>query len=202
MWRSRRASPMRDSRRRLSPHEQYWFTELRCLLHLGHRVVHAVFHLVGRHVFDVSRNRPFVAKGVSELAITIAPELIRNGHFNLCSGFYRAIESSIDVLNIDVQAHGRAADGLRRESAELWIFVAQHDQRISDLHLSMHHFSVGSLRNSSLLSSECLLVELDCSFCVAHGEKRSERVIALGNGFYGHTGLHRRDFPSSLHRDF
>src|SRR5579864_4312437 len=100
MWRCRRASPMRDSRRRLSPHEQCWSTELRDLLHLGHRVVHTALHLVGRHVFDVSSNRPFVAKGIFELAIAVAPKLIHDRHFNLCSGFYRAIESSIDVLDI------------------------------------------------------------------------------------------------------
>jgi hypothetical protein len=46
------------------------------LLYVGHGFVHAVLHFVGRHVFDVGCDRPFVPERIFQFAVAVAPELI------------------------------------------------------------------------------------------------------------------------------
>ncbi len=73
-----------------------------------------------------------MAKGVRELAVAVAPELIGNRHFDFRAGLDSAIEGRIDIFEINVQTGRGSADGLRRQAAEVGELIAQHDDGVAD----------------------------------------------------------------------
>src|SRR5258708_19326946 len=100
-----------------------------------------------------------------------------------------------------MQAHSCAARGLRRESAELRKLVAEHDDRVADHQLGVHDFAVRAFHDASFFCAEGLLVKFDRADRVAHGKKRGESVVSIGNWFYGHTASLGRTFSeSSVHQ--
>src|ERR1700722_5700264 len=139
-------------------------------------------------------DRPFVAEGIFQPSVTIAPELVHDRHFNFRARLHRAIESGINPVKIDVKCARRPADRLWRESAKLREFVAQHDDGVPDLQFRMHDLAVGTFHGASIRGAKGLFIEFDGTGCIADREGGCDAVVSIGNGLYGHRETSRVKF--------
>jgi hypothetical protein len=77
-------------------------------------------NLLTRDVAQVLCKAPAVAEGIGDLTVALAPENVLEWLSDLRAGVDRAFPDRIDVLGVQVQDGGGAADAERREDAQLW----------------------------------------------------------------------------------
>src|SRR3954453_18445827 len=127
----------------------------------AHELLHALLHLVGRHVLDMGGHAPAVAEGVRELAAAVTVELVL--HLAQCGGprLDRGVEDRVGVLHIEVDQHRRPADGLGTEDPDLRVLIGEHYHRVAHLHLGVADLPVRGGHMHALATPEDLDVELD-----------------------------------------
>src|SRR5260370_19849051 len=60
---------------------------LRALRHLGHGLVHSFFHLFRGQISLMGCDRPFVAEGITQLAVAITPNISSTGISTVAPAF-------------------------------------------------------------------------------------------------------------------
>src|SRR5437879_8242676 len=78
------------------------------------------------------RDVPDVSKRIRYGAQAIAVKLVLQSFLDRRSGLHSLVENGIDIIDIDHQAHGRAAKRLRPFVAHFREFVREHNRRITD----------------------------------------------------------------------
>src|SRR5271157_3473448 len=154
--------------------------------HMSEGLTGAAFHLLRRNVLDVLPQRPDVAEGVLELAVTVTPELVRQGHGYRRSGTDGLVEYVVDTVHVEVQYHRATTQRLGRKRAHSRELVVQHEFGVADPEFRVHYLSVRSFVNSGDLRTECFLVELERLLSTVHHQVGSNRMRALRNSFHCH----------------
>src|SRR4029453_13616879 len=85
------------------------------------------FKLVERDFPQGLCEAPAGAEGVGDLTVALAPESVLERLPDMRAGIDRAVPQRVDVIRIQVQNGGGAADAERRQDAPLRELVRQHD---------------------------------------------------------------------------
>src|SRR5690606_1943814 len=103
---------------------------------------------------------PFVAEGVLDLAVAIAPEGVHRLHHRRGTRLDGLLEGSVRILHIKVESHWSSAQG-KGALADALPLAAEHDGRVTDADLGVHDaLAVRARHAEGLFSAEGLLVEL------------------------------------------
>ena len=95
---------------------------------------------------------------------------------HLRAGVDRAFPDRIDVVGVQVQDGGGAADAERREDAQLGELVRQHHRGISEPQFDLHELSSGKLDATPLVGAEYLLVPLGGGCRAPDDDVRRDRL--------------------------
>ena len=145
-----------------------------------------------------------MAPGVVELAGPVAIELVLDGLGLFGAGLDGVLEGLVDVLDVDGEGDGRAAELLRVVEVHVGRGVGHHDHRVADLDLGVADAAVGAGHAETLLGAEDLLVELDGVAGAVDGQVGGDAGIVVGDGLHcGHWRLLSRSAclrhtPSSI----
>src|SRR5215467_1552616 len=101
-----------------------------------------------------------MTEGVSDLAIAIAPEHIRDWHTNLSTRFHGSSENGIGILHIQIEIGRRNI--LRRSDGHSGEFVAHENDGIADLKLSVVDAPIGPRHSKPLYGAKRGFVKIDC----------------------------------------
>src|SRR5713226_9831207 len=101
--------------------EETWMSRMGSLLlgtgHLSVEGLAPLLHLRLREVLLMGRQGPFLAEGVLDAADPVSPEHVADGHEALGARRQRPLDRGVDVLDVDVEVHGAAAQRLGRAGA-------------------------------------------------------------------------------------
>src|SRR5207237_37490 len=120
------------------------------------------------------RDEPDVTERMLDLTRAIAVELVLDRSHDLGARRHRARNQRVDVVDVEMELHRRAADRRRREDAEVGILVGEHDRRAGDLELGVADSSARLREPHGLLRAERLPVELDRAGRVLAAEVRAQ----------------------------
>jgi len=101
-----------------------------------------------------------MAERVGHLAVTVSPKHVAGRHIWAGTGFYGAIERGVHVFGIDEQI-GRLQSGGVGRGGHSGEFISDHEARVADLQLSVHHPTAGTSHAHVFLGAESFLVEGD-----------------------------------------
>ena len=110
--------------------------------------------LVLRHVAQALGEVPAMAEGVRELTMALAPEGLGELVPDRGARLHRARPRRIDVLDVQLQDRGRAADGQRRDDARVGELAGDMHDGVAELHLDDHHGAAGQRDTAALLRAE------------------------------------------------
>src|SRR5712692_6144599 len=91
-----------------------------------------------RQVFLVGGQPPAMTGGIFDLAESVAPEHVRDGHDDLGAGAHRLLEGGVHVGHVGVQVTGGRAHRGRRPASHARLLLAQHEDGVADLQLGVH----------------------------------------------------------------
>src|ERR1019366_1122809 len=94
-------------------------------------------HFLGWNVLGVCSHVPDLSERVFEATHAITVELVGHRHQQFGAGRHSSLDYSIDILEIQHDADGRAASGLRSQVPSFRMLVSQHNVRIADDDLGM-----------------------------------------------------------------
>src|SRR5262249_42739754 len=97
--------------------------------------------LLGGDVLRVRRQGPDVAVRVRQRARAVAVKLVLHRTHLLRAGGDGLAEARVHVLDVEADAHRRAAQRLRAAVAHLGELVGQHDRRVADPDLGVPHLA-------------------------------------------------------------
>jgi hypothetical protein len=135
-----------------------------------------------------------MAEGIFELTGPVAVELIHDRLALLGPRGQGPPEEGVDILHIEMNAHGRTTQGVGRLPTVLRKLVRQHDHGIAQNDLRMAEASVRQRQRVALDGSERPLVELQGLGPILDGEVRRHRAVPLGDG--SHSAWHESSSSS------
>src|SRR5713226_8385426 len=145
-------------------------------------------YFVARQILLVRGDVPVMAERVGDAADAIAIELVGHRACELGPRGDRLADDGIDILDIEMDADRRAADGRGAECADLWMLVRQHHARIANADLGVTDLAARVLHPLALDRTESPHVEFERPGTARDDQVGRDRVIAVGNGF-GHASL-------------
>ena len=133
------------------------------------------------------RDRPLVPEGVRHCPGAVAPEHVRHRHQRFGARRHGFIEQVVGVMYVEIEADRRRAHALRARAAPLRILLAQHENRIADLNLTVHElFAVRRHESAAFLGAEGFLIELhrlkaaaDCQVRDSPCDSPAESVVLV-----------------------
>src|SRR5215203_351862 len=101
-------------------------------MHSAERLCGSGDDLVVWHVAYVLSDVPAMPEGVLELAVSVAPEHVRQRLMNLCTRHHRLGEHGLDVGDVEGQHHRRTANRGRGEHPHLRELVGDVQQTVAN----------------------------------------------------------------------
>src|SRR4029453_4728655 len=142
------------------------------------------------NVAEVLWERPFVAEGIDDLAMAVAPEHVLKRLGDLCARIQRALPESIDVVGKNAERAVDTADRERRNDSQLGELVGDHHGRVTEAKRDLHEPAVGNGYTTAFLSVESSDVPVGRGGGVATHEVNGDRVPHVGAlGLLGHDCL-------------
>src|SRR2546423_12163263 len=131
--------------------------------------------------------RPFVAEGILEFAVTVAPEHFLDWHHSLGSGSDGALENFVNVGQVEVNGDGRSVKLLGRAAAEFGKLIAEHEEGIADFEFGVHNgLAIGTGHTTDLFGAEDVFVKVDSRRGVADVQVRGDGMKTVRNWFCCH----------------
>src|SRR5207249_12161061 len=127
----------------------------------GHSLLLLLLHLRLRHR-DTLRQGPVVAEWVFQLPVALAPELVVQGHADLCSSVNSLLPELVNILRVDVHRSCRVSQNTRCLCVGPRKDVTQHYYRLADSNSCMHDLTAGHGFSVKLLVAERFLVPFKC----------------------------------------
>src|ERR671911_533680 len=147
--------------------------------HLRRPLLGTLLHLLWRNVLDVRGDRPRVAEGILDEAEAVAPEHVVRLHQRRRAGVDCLLVGGVGVLDVGHDVDACSAELLRRLRACLGERVGKHQDRVTDLELSVHDRAAWAGHAAALLGAESALVEVDRGRRVFDGQIRHEGAVTL-----------------------
>src|SRR5579872_1049875 len=118
-----------------------------------------------------------MAKRIHQLAVAVAPELIRERHLHFRPGLHSLVEHIVHVRNIEENTHRRTADRFWRPAAGMRHLISKHEEGIADLDLGVRDFAIWTVHAAGFPGPEGALIEIDCPGGVVDHQVRSDGMI-------------------------
>jgi hypothetical protein len=129
----------------------------------------------------MSRERPVMPERIAQLAVAVSPKHICERLLDFGAGFDGGIKDGVDIIDVQKNAGGGAAQGLRGTAFATWRLVAQHQNRIADFDLGVPNFSIRDIHAKDFGRAEGPFIEIDGARRIGKGEIGSHCMVAGRN---------------------
>src|SRR5260221_10901682 len=123
---------------------------------------------------------PAMSEGITNLPVTISPELVFERHFDFRAGFHRSIENGIHIVRVKKQIDrvGRIRGWRAGHPGK---FVAQHQDRIAYGQFGVHNYAAWSGHAQLFLGVEYFLIIFDRPGRTLANNRRSNGMKSFRN---------------------